>query len=178
MLPCNEHDQTRRGTVRSNSWHLLALLSLGLVQNGCAGLAPRNVRAEPRYSATLGQRFELGVSCYVFFPSGTKEVPLLSPDNAPHERLPLPVDAKHIGHVFAEGKIIGIVPKGTVFRIVDVVRKTSLEYDILMYYVALEIPSDGIPATLNAYRLFNQYEDVPSIIPKFGKRVGPVREGP
>ena len=115
----------------------------------------------------LGKQFKLLVNCYVVDIPDT-DINIVSPDNAKYYGLPMPVNQNNVGKSFRDGKIIAIIPKDSVFKITDIVRKKSFEYDIIMYYVSFDFPQFK---KLNGYRIFSRDGNVPSILPKFAKEL-------
>ena len=145
---------------------------------GCAGVRPRSVRSEVPFAKEVGVLYRLAVDCYVVDLVEGTGMPLLSPDGARHYGLPLPVSSSHIGQTSAAGRITAVVPQGSIVEVVDVQRKRSLEYDIIMYHVSVRGFLPRVPRVLNGYRLFTQGGGLPAILPGVGERLEQAADEP
>ncbi len=144
---------------------LLCILPL-ITISGCVRVG--SVSGPLRLHSCVGQTYLLIVDCYVVQPNWKDRTLIISPDKAPHYRLPLPVQTAHVGRVFHGDLIVGLIPSGTVFRVEDVKRVRSVEFDYLMPLVRIISEGEKGGAVFNAYRVFSRDTDGPEIITEYG----------
>lgn len=136
----------------STFFFLTTFISLFII--GCVHV--ESVAGPFRDQNCAGNIYTLKVDCYVVRPPWKDKTLLLSPDQAPFYRLPLPVGRKYVGQSCHGYEIVDVMTKGTEVRVVDVKRIWSAEVDDVMPYVCANNDQAEKPLLFNAYRLFSR----------------------
>lgn len=132
---------------------------------GCVRV--ESLAGSAREPSCMGKVYKLKVNCYVVRPKWKEKTLVLSPDEAVHEGLPLPVNKEHIGKSFQGELIVDIMNSGTVLQVVDIERLSSYEYNILMPHVRVIGGSTNSNVIFNAYRLFSRDTGHLDIVSKY-----------
>jgi hypothetical protein len=85
---------------------------------------------------------------------------------------PNPADPSLVGKYINNGRIVGILPKGSTFRIFKLERKRTFENRYFMYLVALEDPAKQLWPALIASGITDQTKIPPVIYPEVASRIG------
>jgi len=161
-------------TRKSKIIPLSAGVVFGMCVMGCKAETVEILNDVEPYSSMMNQAYELVVDSYVVvWTESKKNEQYLTPGNIPRYRLPEPVSSSHIGEEIKKQKIVGVVKAGTSFEIVNIRHIKSFEYDYVHYDVELLGRMRQPWGRLNAYRLMDQYQAVPSIKKEFATRVDP-----
>ncbi len=123
------------------------ILSLALLCSGCS--ITKNISNQPPYNHCIGKKFILKEDMYVFKFHDSPDY-FIAPEHSGITGLPPYVDKKYLENDYF-GKhnyyltILGIVPKGSIFNIIRVVRRTTFELSYVMYLIAF----DNLPSIKN-----------------------------
>jgi hypothetical protein len=109
------------------------VLLVAALVTGCASTM-EDLTNTPPYSKYINHQYSINEDCYVFY--FNEEPDVLCIGLAPRCRpLPREVDSKYINHSQNGVKIVGIIPKDSVFQIVALYRENTIENSYYHYKV-------------------------------------------
>jgi hypothetical protein len=142
-----------------------------LISTGC-DLKSDNLNNISPYKEMIGLQYILKVDCYVsnFIKDSEKITPSLSPNMMGRNGgFPLPVSKKKIGYRRQGKEILDIIPKGTMFEIVNAVHLHGFETDIWDYEIRI-IQNDKWNL-VSAVWLTDIYSSPPKFLPELAEKV-------
>jgi hypothetical protein len=139
-----------------------------LVITACCGCATRVedlTRVSP-FSEQINQKYVLNSDCYaVRFVDSNRTNPCIK-CGVTDRLFPNPADASLIGQYISNGRILGILPKGSILRINKIARGRTFESTYYTYLVAVEGPASHLWLTLDASLIIDPTKTPPIISPR------------
>lgn len=130
----------------------VACLATALVSVSGAGCLTRvtDMNETAPYREQIGALYELVSDCYVVTLRDVDELCLVN--GRSQVRLPLPVDARHIGESTRDVNIKGVLPRGTRLRVAAIWERGSFDAGHRVEYF-LELAEPGVRLRMNAWFL-------------------------
>lgn len=138
---------------------------IATITQGCASASEReDISRSVPYARLVGKRYKLLNDCFVFKTHDNLEkIPRIS--NPSHDPdLPKQIDAKSINKEIHRKYILGIIPKGAVFKLESVRRESvvsSFQKWIYTYEISFEDEAWKVWGSINAYYLTDRFNDSP-----------------
>lgn len=132
-------------------WGMAILASVATMQSGCVS---RNfdLGTTPQYQAQINAIYELREDSYLVTIRNVDELWLVN--GYSRYRLPLPVNSKYIGKSTSDLNIKGIVPKGTLLKVISVRGSESFDAGYSVDFYLQPVGSmTGLAMRINAYHL-------------------------
>jgi hypothetical protein len=125
----------------------------------------------PPYSQHINEKYVLNSDCYAVQFGGESEQLITCGVLEP--MFPNPADASLVGKYIGHRRILGILPKGSTFRIFKLERQRTFESSYYVYLVALEDPAKQLWPSLSALLITDETKTPPVIDPKVASRIEP-----